>query len=392
MAAEAATKPLFSVDDMLAAASAATGLDDFGDEEFREALMRLVDSTNEESSLSPIGAAAFRGDMQRLLVNRLRFAADLKKHPEILDEDVSDPIVVLGLPRTGTTKLQRLLATDPDVQRLEYWRLFNPAPFPNMAPGQPDPRVAAAKEALTMMAQLMPGWSESHPTAVDAVDEEVFLQLFTFKCVFTHMSRPVPSYRAWYNTQSQRGTYRYMKQMLQYLQWQDGGKQNRPWIMKSPAHVGNVDLVLELFPQATLVMTHRPPRQALRSHCRLMEVSWRLFSDNVDKAAIGRAVLDDFPGELRKHLKLRDQMANSSNPLPIYDVMYDDLKHDAMTVVREIYRRAGRELTPKREQAMRAWEAQQHSHREGSYQADDYGITNEMIDDSCREYIGRFIT
>ena len=382
------TQPVFSVSELLAAASRSAGLDDFGDEEFREALTRLVDSTNKESNLSAIGAAAFQGDVQRLLVNRLRFAADLKKHSEILDEDVSDPIVVLGLPRTGTTKMQRLLATDPDVQRLEYWRLFNPAPFPNMAPGQPDPRVAAAKEALTMMAQLMPGWSESHPTAFDAVDEEVFLQLFTFKCVFTHMSRPVPSYRAWYNTQPQRGTYRYMKQMLQYLQWQDGGKQNRPWILKSPAHVGNVDLVLEMFPQATLVMTHRPPRQALTSHCRLMEVSWRLFSDNVDKAAIGRAVLDDFPGELQKHLKLRDKI---ENPLSIYDVKYEDLKHDAMTVVREIYRRAGRELTPTREQAMRASETRQHSHREGIYRAEDYGITNEMIDDACSEYIARFM-
>ena len=241
-----AVAPRFSVETMLAAASAATGLDDFGDEEFREALTRLVDSTNQEGNLSALGAAAFEGDVHRLLVNRLRFAADLKRHPEILEEDVSAPIVVLGMPRSGTTKLQRLMAADPDVQRLEYWRLFNPAPFPEAVAGQPDPRIEATRQALAMMAQMMPSWSESHPTSHDAVDEEVFLQLFTFKCVFTFVSRPVPAYAAWYHTQSQRGTYRYMKQMMQYLQWQDGGRAgkngDRPWCMKSPAHLGKPDL------------------------------------------------------------------------------------------------------------------------------------------------------
>ncbi len=384
----AETQPLFSVEGMLAAASAATGLDDFGDDEFREALTRLVDSTNRESTLSAIGTVAFPADVQRILVNRLRFAADLKKHPEILDEDVSDPIVVIGLPRTGTTKLQRMMAADPDVQRLEYWRVLNPAPFPETIPGQADPRIAAAEQAIAMMAQLMPGWSELHPTAAEAVDEEEFLKLFTFKCIFTQLARPLPSFKAWYFAQPQQGTYRYMKQLLQYLQWQDGGKQGRPWILKTPGHLGNMDLVLECFPKATVVVTHRDPRKLVPSLCRLAESSWRFFSESVDMQALGQAGLHDFLGEMKKHLRWRDRVGDAAN---VYDVRYEQIRDDPLGVIGEIYRRAGRELTPQRKQAMLDWAANQTSHREGNYKAEDYGLSDAVIDEAYREYNERFL-
>lgn len=384
-------REILSMDDMLAAACAEAELDDFGSDEFREALRRLVDATNYDPfPLSELGAMAFKAETQRLLVNRLRFARDLKAHPEILDEDVADPIVILGMPRTGTTKLQRFMSADPDVQRLEYWRLFNPAPFPNAVPGAEDPRREAARHAIAMMAQLMPKWMDSHPTAAEEVDEDVFLQLYTFKSMVLYMFRPLPSYQAWMNTQTLRDTYEFEKRMLQYLQWQDGDKRGRPWILKTPVHLSTMDILLDLFPKATLVCTHRNLHQVIPSHCRLMESTRQLYNGRVDMEEIGRACVDDFSFEIEKHLRLRDRMGARLN---ILDVRYEDVHDDALGVIRRIYEYAGRELSPHRERAMLEWEKAHPQHHAGSYsyRMEDYGLTKESIDAAFREYNERFI-
>ena len=377
---------MLSVDSMLAAASAETGLHDFGDETFREAMTRFVDAHH---GLSELGVMAVKADIHRILVNRLRFAEDLKRHPEILDEDVSDPIVILGMPRTGTTKLQRLMSADPDVQRLEYWRVLNPARMPASDAVQPDPRIAMAQQSIEMIKQLMPDWMKSHSQDVHEADEEVYLQIFSFKCVMNFMSRPVPNYQAWLRTQSMNDSYGYMKQMIQYLQWQDGGKQGRPWIMKSPVHMGEMDLLLNHFPKATLVFTHRNLHDVIPSMCSLLEKPWRLHLDHVNKHAVGLACLADWGTEMRQHMKLRDSMGSRLN---ILDVQYEQVKDDSMKVVRRIYQHAGRELTPQREQAMRAWEAKHPQHAGGKpdYKLSYYGITNADIDSFFHEYNQRF--
>jgi hypothetical protein len=377
----------FSVPAMLTAASEETGLDDFGDDEFREALERLVDSTNDDVELSELGTMAFTADTHRTLVNRLRFAADLAENPEITDEDVSDPIVILGMPRTGTTKLQRFISADPGVQRLDYWRLLNPAPFPDAANGLPDPRIAVAREAIAVAAQLMPKWMDSHPTGAEEADEDVFLQLFTFKCVLYYMFRPVPGYQAWMASQSLAGTYRYTRQLLQYLQWQDGGRRDRPWVLKTPVHLGTTDLLLDEHPNATLVFLHRDLHEVIPSHCRLMESTRTLYCPEVDLHEIGRSCVGDFSTEMRKHLKLRETLGDR-----ILDIPYREVVSNPEDVVRRIYRHAGRELGADALAAMRSWDADHPRHHAGSYtyRMEDYGLTTRSIDDAFVEYNSRF--
>ena len=380
---------IFAVAGMLAAASAETGLNDFGDGEFREALTRLVDSTNKEIALSAMGAMAFKGEVHRTLVNRLRFAADLKRHPEILNEQIDDPIIITGLPRTGSTKLQRMMAADPESHSLKFWQMMNPAPFPDAVTGIEDPRIETGRQTLEIMNQLAPGFGQSHPTQFDDVDEEVFLQMFTFKCMLTYLSHPAPAYFDWLMTQSLRGTYRYMKQMLQYIQWQNGGWQQRPWIMKSPVHVANLDLLLELFPNATIVVTHRDLNKVLPSFCRLMGHSWKIKTDNVDPLVLGQMSLTLWSGELKKHLQQRQSLGSK---IQLMDVSYDDVKNNAIGAIARIYNLAGRELTPSRRQAMLAWEAKNPQHQQGgySYKLEDYGLTREAISTAFSEYQQRF--
>ena len=374
---------------MLAKACLETGLNNFGDDIFIEALEKLVDSSNNDTALSPMGVAAVEGEIHRILVNRLRFAEDLKKHPEILAEDVADPIIILGMPRTGTTKLQRMMSSDPDVQRLDYWRLLNPAPFPGEINAEEDPRIEAARQAVIMTNQLMPDWKASHPTEADDVDEEVYLQVFSFKSIITCTGRQVPSYQEWLSTQSMRYTYDYMRMLLQYLQWQDGGKRGRPWIMKSPVHMGTTDILMEMFPKATLVFTHRDIYTAVASICRLMESIWGLYTDHVDKNAIGQTVRDVFLSELKKHMRLRDEMGTK---LDILDVQYAEIKSDPLKVIGEIYQRAGRELTAERQGEMLEWDSKHRQHAEGklNYRLQDYGLNTQVIDADCKEYMDKF--
>ncbi len=384
---------IFSFVDMLAAATAETGLDDFGSDEFRDALQHIIDSTNTEVVLSELGGMAFKGEVQRMLVNRLRFTRDLKRHPEILEENVDDPIIILGMPRTGTTKLQRFMSADPDVMRLDYWRMFNPAPFPDAVPGQEDPRIDAARQAIAMMGQLMPKWMDSHPTAAEEVDEDVFLQLYTFKSMVLYMFRPVPSYQAWMETQSLHDTYAYQKQMLQYLQWQmvgRGGQRKGPWIMKTPVHLSKMDLLMEMYPKATLVCTHRSLQQVIPSHCRLMESTRQLYMGKTDLLEIGRACVGDFSSLMAQHLKQRDAMGDK---LQILDVRYEQTRDDPIGVIRQIYERAGRELTQHRIDAMLSWEKAHPMHHAGSYsyRMEDYGLTPASIDAAFSEYNARFM-
>jgi len=368
-------------------AAAETGLREYGDDEFNEAISIFIASANESAGLTEAGVAAVEAEMHRVLVNRMRFAEDLRLHPEILEEDVSDPIIVLGMPRTGTTKLQRLMSADPGVQRLDYWRLLNPAPFPGESAGEA--RIEAAHRAVEATKAMMPNWESSHPIGAWEVDEEVYLQVFTCKSFIQTTNFHTPVYQNWMSTQPLDSTYSYMKQLLRYLQWQDGGRQGRPWILKSPVHMATTDLLVDLFPESTLVYSHRDLFTAFASICRLMQTAWEFFHGTPDLKALGQVVRDTFLADLEKHMALRKSMGDK---LDILDIQYEDIRADAMKVVGQIYAKAGREFSEERRQAMLDWEAGNLQHAKGrlEYRLEDYGVTREMIASDCPTYLAEF--
>ena len=381
---------MFSVDTMLDRACAEAGLKDFGGADFREGLEVLVECSS-RMRLSEIGEAATQGEIHRWLVNRLRFAADIKRHPEILDEEIDDPIVILGLPRTGTTKLQRMLAADPGILSLKFWQAAMPARLPDAAPGQEDPRIGMARQMIDMLAQVSPGLLQSHPLQAEFPEEEFFLQMPTFRTHAIYLNHPAPGFDQWMASQSLRPAYHYMKQQLQYLQWQGGaGKKSerkRRWLLKTPLHLGNLDLMVELFPRADYLFTHRDLHEVIPSFCRLMEMFWRIKTDDVDMHALGRYMLDFWSGEMRRHLQQRESLR-----VRILDIPYERMRDDPFAVVGEAYRHLGRELTPAVEQAMRDWSEGDLYGSFGSYSytLEQYGLTCKIIDDAFAEYRQRF--
>src|SRR5262245_56591804 len=235
---------------LLAAARRRTGLDAFRHPGFREPFAVLLGAFVRDADLSALGRIASRGLVLQLLSNRLRIEDLFRRHPEIEQEQIERPIIIAGLPRTGTTHLHNLISQDPALRSLPYWESLEPIPDPReaAAPGR-DPRVARCAKGLAMVHRVMPLFPLMHEMTSDARHEEIQLLAIAFSTMLFESSYHVPSYAAWYKRTDQRPAYRYLRRCLQALQWQDreavaqrGGAERRSdglrgpkrWVLKSP--------------------------------------------------------------------------------------------------------------------------------------------------------------
>ena len=374
---------------LLAAASAATGLEDFGDRHFMTGMTKFVDALPGHARLNALGEQMVYGGMLNLLINRLRYVRDIKLHPEILDEKIVKPIIVLGLPRTGTSKLQRVLSVDPQVQRMDYWRVTNPAPFADEEPGNPKNRIEAAQTVEQMLTTQFPGWLARHPTEAQEPDEELHLMHGSFECMISWLFARAPAYYDYISHCDQRPMYRHLHAQMQYLQWQDGGARGRPWIMKSPVHINALEVLLETFPDAVLVHCHRDLQKVLPSFASLIEEARKIGSDHVDPKIVGSEMFEYWATALDRYLVEREKLPVDR----ILDVQFEEVVGDIVGVIRRIYDRAGRVLTPQALAAFKAYDSSRPEHHWGTYTytASDYGYTAELIDQRFSEYRKRFV-
>lgn len=369
-----------------------TGLSDFGDEHFMVPMRKLIECTINDVNFHDHGAFVLKSEIERMLVNRLRAEADFKKHPEILEENVSDPIIIIGLGRSGTTKLQRMLSTPDDVQKAFLWRLLNPAPFPDAVPGAPDPRIKAADITGTLDMDNKEERDKGHAMNPLEVEEDAMLYPFTFEdwLVWGGMA-PSPSYYDWVMDRDFTQAYRYVKKLLQYLQWQDGGKQNRPWILKSVAHIAHLDPLLECYPNATLVHAHRDPMQCVPSWAKLTEEHWQITSLPSDPKLVGKKAMLEFKTSMDRYMEARQRLGLDDQ---ILDVPYGDIRSNSMAVMKAVYEKAGRPMSADAEQKMANWDTQNEQGKHGKhvYSLERFGLSVDMINETFAEYIDRFIT
>jgi hypothetical protein len=359
------------------------GLEDFGEPSFVEPLAHWLESLATEANLSDMGVEAMQLTVRRFLVNRLRMQADLMAHPDILDDPVSDPIVIVGLPRTGTTKLQRMMSNDPEVQKLALWRILSPAPLPESS-GPDDPRIAEAAIYIELISALHPDVLAAHPMGANEADEEAFLLEMTFDAMTNRERVRVPSFKAWNEQRPRRPSYEYLRLLLQYLQWQDGGSRDRPWILKSPAHLGSLETLLEVFPDVTIVQCHRDPVVAMASTLRLFEVQRRVTNDAIDLHQLGQEVLAVFASEMERNLKQRTRAGTH-----LLDVRYESICDDSLAVIRGIHERRGVSLTSAREAEILAWQEEnpQYHHGRHRYALKDYGLTPHDVESAFAGYL-----
>jgi len=382
-----AAPPLYA-EDLMSAATMETGLDDYGDRSFVEGLTVFADALRTEAGLTRIGHMITAGDIVRMLTNRLRYQRDIGRHPEILDEKIVAPIIVTGLPRTGTSKLQRMMSADPGVQRLDLWRLLNPAPLPGEQPGVPQPRIDYALGVERQLTTQFPDFMARHPTEASEPDEELLLMEMTFQSVVSSLRTRVPSFREFVNHRSPEPMYAHIKAMLKYLQWQDGGGRGRPWIMKSPAHLGHFPTLLDTFPDATIVHCHRDPRIIVPSFASLLEAGRRMGSDTVDLHQVGADTLEYWSEQMRRNITDRRTVGKDR----IVDVTYEQIRDDAASVIAEVYAHNGRAVTPEAAAAFADYEQRRPEGHFGghTYTAEQYGLSDEVLDSEFADYLQSF--
>jgi hypothetical protein len=324
-----------------------TGLDDFGDSAFLEGLRVLLHALRTEAGLHFVGQVCAHADTVRLLANRLRLLADRRHYPAIADEVIHRPLFITGLPRSGTTFLHALLAQDPGHRAPQAWEVMYPSPPPERASYETDRRITTTARQLKLGDILMPDFKTVHMIGARLPQECIAITSHTFRSYAFETMYQVPSYRAWHDGQDKRPAYEFHQHFLQHLQWRCPGQR---WVLKAPGHLLALEELLQVYPDAGIIMTHRDPLKVLSSCASFTEVLRWAFSDCVNKVSVAREVRGRWEEGARLAVKYRQRTAAWQNQL--FDVSYLELVRDPMGMVRRIYAYYDMELTQAAETAM----------------------------------------
>lgn len=373
--------PNLTVDKLIQAACKKAGLKDFGDEWFIEPLTVLVDSINREANLTPLGKLIQKSRLESALVIRLRVQALLKQHPEILDVDLGKIIVIAGLQRTGTTTLHRLLAADPDMRALLSWEALNPLPLPKEKPGNPEPRIAQARTAEKGLAYLAPEFFAIHPVEHDAPEEDILLLDLSFMSQSPEATLHVPTYARWLEQQDHTRAYEYLRVLLKILMWQRPASN---WVLKTPHHMEFLDTLLNVFPEAVIVQTHRDPQKTTGSFCSMVSHGRGVFSDDVDPIEVAHHWVRKVDRLMRRSIAVREQFGNER----FIDVSYYDLVKDPVQEIARIYAFAGLDFTDRARKAVMAVTQKDVQNRYGKhrYNLADFNLTPADIESTYGYY------
>jgi Sulfotransferase family len=372
-------------EEMLAAAEQRTGLSNWGDPAFRERLDVLCAALREEAGLSDTGVAVAFEQLVQNLVNRLRLEALIAEHPEIEKLPVERPIIICGLPRTGTTHLHNMLAADPSLRHLPYWESLEPFPSPEEA-GDEQPRRDRCATALELTNTSMPEFRRMHDMTVEHAHEEIQLFANDISGMLLESVYHIPSFAAHYKVHDQGPSYAYLKRMLQAMQWLRGGTR---WVLKSPQHLEQFPTLLATFPDATFVVTHRDPVEVTLSMATMICYSARMAMARPDPVKIARYWLARAEDLLNGCLRDRDLLPPSQS----IDVRFTEFMADEEGTIARIYQLAGQPLDDSVRQAMAEFRAEHPRGRYGGvlYNADDLGLDREEIAARLAAYRKRFI-
>jgi len=325
---------------ILEEATKRTGLSDFGADDFRERLGVWVQAIKEDEGLGPVGRMGVQRDLVRYAANRLRFEDLMRRHPEIDDVEIERPIIIVGLPRSGTTHLLNLIAADQRLRSLPYWESVEPIPDPAEKPGADgvDPRLARCREGYAQQDAMMPLLKNMHDMAPEHVHEEIEVQALDFSSYELEWIATVPRWRDYYLAHDQRPHYEYMKRVLKALQWQRGPDR---WILKSPQHLEQLGPLIDTFPDATVALTHRDPVSVVASAITMLCYGDRVRRKRVEPEAVAAYWADRVEKLLRRCVRDRGLLpANRS-----IDVMFHEFMADDIAMVDRIYALADLEMT-----------------------------------------------
>jgi hypothetical protein len=397
------TKIKIEKDDLIRASRKITGLTDLGSDFRDEPLERLLVSINEEANLNPIGRFITRQRFISLLNIRLRAEFYFRKYPEILEQEIYPALIIVGLQRTGTTKLQRLLATDPDHRVIPSWEVINPVPLDLQYieklqrrqsvvgiqhpvssiqyPLPSDKRIGVAKTSAAALKLMSPGFFAIHPIDILQPEEDILLLDISFMSTTPEAMMNVPSYAAWLETADQSPAYAYMVRMLKLMQSLNPAKR---WVLKTPHHLEFPDLVEKHFGEVHFLWPHRSIYESVPSFLSMVTYNRMIFSNDADTQSIARHWVRKTGYMLQKAI---DYRAKNGNDSKFIDILYQDLIKDSVGELSKIYKMNGG-LTPEHVSRFLDHE-KEHPHRKHGvhhYSLADFGLTKADIDRHTKHY------
>mgnify|MGYP000315159869 CR=1 FL=1 len=373
------------VDGILATARKRTGLADFGDPSFMEPLRKVVGYASEVEGFTPLSRVIQRQAWNQAAQNRLLFTDYLKKHPQVLDIPVERPIFVLGFPRTGTTLVQHLLAQEPSRRGLHMWELVHPVPT------LPDPAADARRGIRQMKAilygayQLAPEMGEVHYVDATTYEECWYLFANSFAVLNWDLQSGLRRYGDWLTTEhDMRQAYREYKAYLQIRLSQQPCKQ---LVLKCPEHLWFIDALLDVFPDACIVWTHRDPFPTIASYCSLMSMQWRNLYGEIPTKRLGEHMTYRLHQGVEKALEARDRHGADR----FFDVRFGELVRDPLAMMEQIHDHFDLGWTDNDRARGQEWLDDERDDARGKhrYDPDLYGLHRDTIHERFATYIDR---
>ena len=368
-------------DELHESAERATGLSAFGDAAYRVPLAFLLDGYDRESVLDEAGAEATRGVLVRCLVGRLRSTHRLALHPECLAQPLERPLVIAGLPRTGSTALHKLLASDPGSQALEHWLGCEPDVRPPRSEWPSHPGYQAAVAALERVYQGSPEMRAVHSMQAGEADECRLLLMQDFLNTSFSFNATIPSYEAWVLEQDLRPAYARYRDNLKLIGAREPEKR---WVLKNSSHLWALPALAATFPDVCLVQTHRNPLEWIVSVASLVHKSRVLYEPDVRKQEVGEQALRQWARVVERCRADRKRLG-----CDVLDVHYRHFVGDPIGTIRRIYERFAWPWSPQAEKAIREWAEADRRGRHGvhRYRAEEYGLSEARIQERFADYI-----
>ena len=376
-------------DDVLKVVAQRTGLSDIDSDSWRPGLAIVLDEANNSPAFTPHGREQIIGDCVDALGRRVQIHDYIQSHPEVLDAPVERPLVVLGMPRTGTTVISYLLDQDPLRRSLLHWECLEPVPPASSEMLRTDPRCLAMLEYRQRLLEMIqdgrvaiPHWEDA-----DGPTEDMFIQNQDFKGLSWDAFLPTSRYAEWLiNEADMTSAYEYQKRYLQVLQSKAPGT----WNLKMPSHSVHIETLLKVFPDARLIWAHRDPYNATGSLCNLFKMPKSLVHhpEAVDLEAMGRNAMTQMKSHVERPLLTRDRIGDDR----FFHMYYHEMMNEPMDVMRRIYEWAGDELTDETAARMQTWltEHPQDRFAPNTYTLDQYGLSVEKLKPTFAEYLATF--
>ncbi|MET0699802.1 MAG: sulfotransferase [Mycobacterium sp.] len=376
-------------DDVLELACTQTGLSEIDSDSWKPGLAIVLDQLNTSSAFSPQGRDRLIGDAVKALGRRLKVHDYVLSHPEVLQEKIERPLVVLGMPRTGTTVISCLLDQDPGRRSLLHWECVEPIPPATTDTLRTDPRcvnlLAEQQQILAYIKEAkmpLPHWEDA-----DGPTEDMFVHNQDFKGLLWDSYMPTARYAEWLISEADMtSAYEYQKRFLQVLQSKAPGT----WSLKMPSHSVHIEALLTVFPDVRMVWAHRDPYRATGSLGNLLQMPKKmaLLPDAIDQKALGRNITAQMQAHVERPLRARDRIGDHR----FFHMYYSEMMRDPMGVMRQLYDWAGDELTPDVESRMQTWltEHPQNRFALNSYSLAQYGLDVDKLRPIFAEYLATF--